>query len=146
MSGPAENEVRAEVRELLEAHWDQARGYCVPNPTTYPHLWLWDSCFHAVVWAGLNDQRAVTELTSTLAGQLAEGLVPHMRYGGEPPDTYLGPLEETSSLAQPPMFGHTIRVLQRCGMRVPEPTLTMARRGLHSRCAPGSPQTASRPA
>lgn len=131
MSGPAENEVRAEVRELLEAHWDQARGYCVPNPTTYPHLWLWDSCFHAVVWAGLNDQRAVTELTSTLAGQLAEGLVPHMRYGGEPPDTYLGPLEETSSLAQPPMFGHTIRVLQRCGMRVPEPTLRMARRGLH---------------
>ena len=122
--------VRAEVRALLEAHWDEERGYCVPNPTTYPHLWLWDSCFHAIVWAHLGDQRAVTELEATLAGQLPGGLVPHMRYGGEPPDTFLGPLRETSSLTQPPMFGHAIRVVQQCGMRVPHRTLEQARRGL----------------
>ena len=130
MAGPAENEVRAEVRELLEAHWDQGRGYCVPNPMVYPHLWLWDSCFHAVVWAHLDDPRAVTELTATLSGQLPGGLVPHMRYGGGPPDTFLGPLAETSSLAQPPMFGHAIRVIQRRGGSVPQPTLARARRGL----------------
>ena len=64
--------------------------------------------------------RAVTELASTLAGQLPGGLVPHMRYGGEAPDTFLGPLDATSSLAQPPMFSHTIRILQQCGMRAPE--------------------------
>ncbi|MEP6649666.1 MAG: hypothetical protein ABJA74_07090 [Lapillicoccus sp.] len=130
MSRPARDDVRAKVRELLEAHWDAERGYCVPNPTTYPHLWLWDSCFHAVVWAHLEDSRAVTELEATLAGQLPGGLVPHMRYGGGPPDTFLGPLAATSSLAQPPMFGHTIRVLLQCGMRVPDPTLAKARRGL----------------
>jgi hypothetical protein len=78
----------------------------------------------------LRDQRAVTELEATLAGQLPGGLVPHMRYGGEPPDTFLGPLDATSSLAQPPMFGHTIRVLQECGLRVPDRTLMQARRGL----------------
>ena len=130
MSRPDEDELRTEVRALLDAHWDRERGYCVPNPVTYPHLWLWDSCFHAVVWAHLGDERAVVELESTLAGQLSGGLVPHMRYGGEPPDTFLGPLEATSSLAQPPMFGHTIRVLQQSGMRVSDRTLAQARRGL----------------
>ena len=34
-------------------------GFCVPNATTYPWQWLWDSCFHAVVWAHLGDERAV---------------------------------------------------------------------------------------
>ena len=69
-----------DVLELLEAHWDPERGYCVPNPRTYPHLWLWDSCFHAVVWAHLGDTRAVQELAAVLEGQLPGGLVPHMRY------------------------------------------------------------------
>jgi hypothetical protein len=123
-------DVRRRVREMLESHWDQERGYCVPNPAVYPHLWLWDSCFHAVVWAHLGDGRAITELEATLTGQLADGLVPHMRYGGKPPDTFLGPLKATSSLAQPPMFGHSIRVLQRLGMAVPEWALARARPGL----------------
>jgi hypothetical protein len=130
MSRADDEQLRTEVRALLEAHWDEKRGYCVPNPTTYPHLWLWDSCFHAVVWAHLEDERAVVELESVLAGQLPGGLVPHMRYGGESPDTFLGPLKATSSLAQPPMFGHTIRVLQDCGMRVSDRTLAQARGGI----------------
>lgn len=125
-----DSDLQSEVRQLLEAHWDAERGYCVPNPSTYPHLWLWDSCFHAIVWAALHDSRAVTELGATLEGQLHDGLVPHMRYGGEPADTFLGPLEATSSLAQPPMFGHTVRVLQQRGVSVPVDTLARSRRGL----------------
>jgi hypothetical protein len=39
-----------EALGLLDEHWDTARGYCVPNPTVYPHVWLWDSCFHAITW------------------------------------------------------------------------------------------------
>jgi len=119
-----------DVLELLEAHWDPERGYCVPNPRTYPHLWLWDSCFHAVVWAHLGDARAVQELAAVLEGQLPGGLVPHMRYGAGGPDTWLGPLETTSSLAQPPMFGHVIRVLLDHGMAVPARPVARARRGL----------------
>ena len=118
------------VRALLEAHWDDARGFCVPNPTTYPHLWLWDSCFHAVIWARLDDPRAGAEFEAALAGQLAGGLVPHMRYGAEPPDVWLGPLPHTSSLAQPPMFGHAARVLASRGQRPSSQALERARRGL----------------
>jgi len=123
-------EVRDRVRQLLEENWDADRGYCVPNPDTYPHLWLWDSCFHALVWAALEDPRAVVELEATLAGQLRDGLVPHMRYGPAGPDTFLGPLAATSSLAQPPMFGHAVRVLRDRGFTLSDETLARARRGL----------------
>lgn len=118
------------VRALIEAHWDPQRGYCVPNPGTYPHLWLWDSCFHAVIWAHLGDARAVRELDAVLAGQLPSGLVPHMRYGPSAPDTWLGPLARTSSLTQPPMFGHAVRILRERGFAVSEETLHRARAGL----------------
>lgn len=114
----------------MEAHWDDDRGYCVPNPSTYPHLWLWDSCFHAIIWAHLGDARAVRELTAVLDGQLPDGLVPHMRYGGAPPDTWLGPLASSSSLAQPPMFAHAAKVLAHEGFTLPAAQLEKARRGL----------------
>jgi hypothetical protein len=114
----------------METHWDEDRGYCVPNPSTYPHLWLWDSCFHAIIWAHLGDGRAVRELTAVLDGQLPSGLVPHMRYGGVPPDTWLGPLAASSSLAQPPMFAHAAKVLARKGFSLHAKLLEEARRGL----------------
>ncbi|MPV36109.1 MGH1-like glycoside hydrolase domain-containing protein [Georgenia subflava] len=124
------DELRADVRALMEAHWDAERGYCVPNPDVYPHLWLWDSCFHAIIWSALGDDRAVLELRATLAGQLASGLVPHMRYGGQGPDTWLGPLADTSSLTQPPMFAHAARVLAAAGTEPDEELLGRARKGL----------------
>ena len=127
---PSDPEVRARGLALLERHWDDDRGFCVPNADTYPHLWLWDSCFHAIIWAHLGDARASRELAAVLAGQLPDGLVPHMRYGGAPPDTWLGPLPTTSSLAQPPMFGHAIKVLRARGIALPADTITRARRGL----------------
>lgn len=126
----SEADLRAHVRGLLEQNWDGDRGFCVPNPTTYPHLWLWDSCFHAVVWAHLGDERATQELDAVLEGQLPDGLVPHMRYGGTPPDAWLGPLTATSSLAQPPMFGHAIKVLEAFGMWPSAGTIARATRGL----------------
>ncbi len=46
---------------------DGAGGFCVPHATTYPWQWLWDSCFHAVVWAHLGDDRAAAELRSALS-------------------------------------------------------------------------------
>src|SRR5215207_10714491 len=122
--------VRAQVRRLMEAHWDEDLGFCVPNPSVYPHLWLWDSCFHAVVWTYLQDGRATRELDAVLEGQLPDGLVPHMRYGRQPPDAWLGPLRSTSSLAQPPMYGHAIKVLVEHGIDPAPAMLTRARRGL----------------
>lgn len=104
------------AREVLELHWRPEHGWTVPNAHTYPHLWLWDSAFHAIAWARLGDPRAVVELTSLLQGQIAGGLVPHMRYGPAGPDTYLGPLPDRSSITQPPMYGHAMATLTGAGI------------------------------
>lgn len=122
--------LREDVRALLDNHWDADRGWCVPNPQTYPHLWLWDSCFHAIVWAHLDDPRAATELAAVVAGRTAGGMVPHMRYGGGPPDTWLGPLTGSSSITQPPLYGHAARVLAGRGIAVPTGTIEGMRQAL----------------
>lgn len=119
-----------QARRLLEQHWCPTRGFSVPNAVTYPHLWLWDSCFHAIIWAHLGDSRALRELDAVLAGQLPGGLVPHMVYGEVPPDAWLGPHARTSSLAQPPMFGHAIKTLVAQGLRPSASTIARASRGL----------------
>lgn len=115
---------------MLEDHWTP-HGYCVPNPTTYPWLWLWDSCFHAVAWAALGDDRAVTELASSLAATDETGFVPHMRYVPEPDTaTDFWGRPGTSSITQPPMYGHAVAELERRGLPVPPEVVDRAARGL----------------
>ncbi|HZD64505.1 MAG TPA: hypothetical protein VE152_00235, partial [Acidimicrobiales bacterium] len=64
---------------------DQDLGCTLPHPVTYPHRWLWDSCFHAIAWAGFGRREAVVELASLLGSRLptvaGRGFVPHMVYG-----------------------------------------------------------------
>ncbi len=122
--------LRRRALDILHAHWRPDSGYCVPNPATYPHQWLWDSAFHAVAWARLGDDRGVAELSALLAGQLDGGMVPHMRYGPVPPTAWLGPLAGASSITQPPMFGHAVAELVRCGFAVPGDVVGRATRGL----------------
>ena len=122
------------ARRILGAAWrddGSGGGHCVPHPTTYPWQWLWDSCFHAVVWAHLGDQRAVTELRGALAGQDADGFVPHLQYGPGPhPHVGLWGRPRTSSITQPPMYGHAARVLVERGFALDDDVLLRARRGL----------------
>lgn len=122
--------LRQRALDILQAHWRPDVGYCVPNPATYPHQWLWDSAFHSVAWARLGDHRGVAELSSLVGGQLDCGMVPHMRYGPTPPSAWLGPLVSASSITQPPMFGHAIAELLRSGFEVPGDDLIRATRAL----------------
>ena len=47
--------------------------FAVPSPTTYPFQWFWDSCFHAIVRAHFDVERAKEELRSPLAWQRDDG-------------------------------------------------------------------------
>ena len=115
---------------MMEQAWREP-GFCVPNQATYPHQWLWDSCFHALVWASLGSDRGVTEVRSTLAKQHDDGFVPHMIYWTEPDAgrEFWG-RAETSIITQPPMYGHAIAELIRAGYDVPTALIERARRGL----------------
>lgn len=112
------DDVRRQASQLLEGAWDDHLGYSYPNPDVYPHLWLWDSCFHAIAWAALGDARAVQELEAVLVGQLPSGFVPHMRYAE--PSQYRGPLDDRSGYTQPPVYGHALAFISRRGLPVSE--------------------------
>ena len=124
-------DLSARARSVLDAHW-RPPGYCVPNATTYPWQWLWDSCFHAVCWAHLGrPDRAVSELTAALAHQAPDGFVPHMTYwdGDRRHAEFWGRIG-TSGLTQPPMYGHAVAELVRLGVDVPADLVARAGRGI----------------
>lgn len=102
--------LRAGALRVLTEHWDEARGHTYPNRRTYPHQWLWDSCFAAIAWRAVGaPDRGLRELTGVLSGQLDGGFVPHMRYAGT--GSGRGPRTDVSSFTQPPIYAHTARVL-----------------------------------
>lgn len=105
----------------MRAHW-QPEGYTVPNATVYPYAWLWDSCFHAVIWAALGDaDRAVTELVHVFRTQEPDGFVPHVDYERDPDAlrSFWG-RSGSSTITQPPVHAHAIAALRRAGIAVPD--------------------------
>ena len=133
MEGPAEfdrSAVRGAARAVLEAHW-VPEGYAVPNPATYPWQWLWDSCFHAVCWAELGDDRGLIELQTALSVQCEDGFVPHMNYVRNPGVAAdLWGRDGASSITQPPMYGHAVAELVRRGVDIDQETVAKAEDGL----------------
>ena len=126
-------DLKQRCQTVLEAAWRPEPGYCVPNQQTYPHQWLWDSCFHSVAWAALGDSRCLTEVQSALANQTSEGFVPHMTYWSEPEaGTPFWGRPMVSTITQPPMYGHALRVMGEVGFDVPVDLHRRARRGLDS--------------
>lgn len=120
--------VRAGASRVLEQAWQPALGYCRPHRRTYPHLWLWDSCFHSIAWSAFGDERAVIELAAVFEGQLANGFVPHMRYGRR---TYKrGPLPTVSSFTQPPVYVRAIASAHAAGLASSDELIDRATRAL----------------
>lgn len=118
------------VGRLMDEAWREP-GFCVPNQTVYPHQWLWDSCFHAVVWAALGDDRGLTEIASALETQDPDGFVPHMTYWLEPEAAVgLWGRPKASTITQPPMYGHALAVVADSGHQVPGDLIERAAGGL----------------
>ncbi|MEZ5227489.1 MAG: hypothetical protein R2710_12660 [Acidimicrobiales bacterium] len=68
------------------------RGILCAQRLGDPFQWLWDSCFHALVWAELDDPPSPDRVRSALADQdRAVGFVPHHLLGPpRPPRLVLG--------------------------------------------------------
>jgi len=116
----------------MESHW-QPEGYTVPHAASYPFAWLWDSCFHSVIWAALGDyDRAVQELAHVFRCQDdASGFVPHIDYQREPDhlQAFWG-RTECSTITQPPMYGHAVAQLRAHGIDVPSEIVERAVAGV----------------
>ena len=73
----------------------------------YANQYLWDSCFHAIIWRWIDPQKAQAELLSLVSRQVEEGpdagMIPHCNYwrnGGG----WLWSQPERSSLTHPPLI------------------------------------------
>lgn len=119
------------VLAVMDTAWVDL-GYTAPNTEVYPWLWLWDSCFHAIIWADLDrPDRARSELLRSLELQDEAGFVPHMGYQLNPEvPIELWGRSGSSSITQPPMYGHAIAALIRRGVDVPAALVEQARAGL----------------
>ncbi|MCY4632359.1 MAG: hypothetical protein OXE75_15975 [bacterium] len=127
-------ELRERVLAVLRRHWvdiPPGGGYTAPNRGRYPWQWLWDSCFCALIWAELGDDRGLDELAQVLGAADAAGCVPHMTYQLDPRHLvdFWG-RQGTSSITGPPMYGHALAELQRRGAHVPERLVAAAAAGL----------------
>jgi len=123
--------LRSAVAMMMERHW-QPHGYTAPNAEVYHWQWLWDSCFHALIWHELGQtDRALTELRSLFAPQDHTGFVPHMHYAGRPSASieFWG-RRGASSITQPPMYGHALAQLARAGVDIDDQLVDAARAGI----------------
>ena len=122
------------MHSVLRRHWvdvPPGGGYTAPNRVRYPWQWLWDSCFHALIWAELGDDRGLDELAQVLGAAGASGCVPHMTYQLDPRhhEEFWG-RRGASSITGPPMYGHALAELCRRGAHVPERLVAAAAEGL----------------
>lgn len=127
MADPA---VHDAVAAMMQAAWTEP-GFCVPNRDVYPHQWLWDSCFHAVIWTALDTSRALTEVDNTLARIGPTGFVPHMTYWTDPTaHIEMWGRSGSSSITQPPMWGLALSEIAAHGGCLNDDLLSRAARGL----------------
>ncbi len=94
-------------------------AFQMPSKHTYPHLWFWDSAFHALINRWLSDpQIAHDDLRTVVLQQLPDGMIPHEVY--LEPDTAWGNWPDgdgqASSITQLPIYAHaaweTYRITQ----------------------------------
>ena len=123
--------MRDAVERVLDDHW-VPEGYAAPHAGTYPWQWLWDSCFHVLVWQALGrTNRAQVELASLFGPQAPSGFVPHMNYVRRPGHhADLWGRDDASSVTQPPMYGHAVAELVRAGAPPPDEVVEAAVAGL----------------
>jgi glycogen debranching enzyme len=73
----------------------------------YANQFLWDSCFHAIIWRWIDPQKAQEELLSLVSRQVQggsdAGMIPHCNYWRND-GAWLWSQPERSSLTQPPLL------------------------------------------
>ncbi len=106
--------LKSAASRVLNEAWQSDVQYSYPNPTVYPHLWLWDSCFHCIAWAALGDRRASLELRAVFQKQFKNGFVPHMTYRDR--SIQRGPRQDVSCFTQPPVYALALACIEDNGL------------------------------
>ena len=97
-----------QIQGQLQANCRETNGhrYTLPSSNAYPYQWLWDSCFHALMWRHFDIEMAKDELRSLTVRQWENGMIPHMHYWKPHPTVMRVDWghDGTSALTQPPLL------------------------------------------
>lgn len=83
--------------------------YTCPSLVNYPHQWLWDSSFHAIVLTHFDVERAKREIETLLKSQKEDGFIPCVSIWKK-----RHPFEEffyTSKITQPPVIPISVETI-----------------------------------
>jgi hypothetical protein len=123
VDGPRDRRRGLAERALAVLRRNDAGSFTKPGPRVYPFQWNWDSAFVAIGLARADPERGRAEVRSLLAGQWADGMVPHIVFHGQPSDYSPGPelwgssgcpgapSVPTSGITQPPVLATAVRAL-----------------------------------
>lgn len=104
-------------RAILKSNQRTAKGfrYTVPSSSVYPYQWLWDSCFHAIIYTHFDIKYAKDEIRALLKSQWENGMMPHMIYWSKTKKHLIdwGVKDNTSSITQPPMIAYAVETIFR---------------------------------
>ncbi|MDD9716200.1 hypothetical protein PVW48_05555 [Dinoroseobacter sp. PD6] len=106
----------AEAERILRMN--DRGGYSVPTAGLYPYQWNWDSAFAALGYAMFDLPRGWRELEVLMAGQWADGMVPHIQFHNVDPSYFPGPdiwggvgPVPSSGISQPPIAATMARLI-----------------------------------
>ncbi len=96
--------------------------YSIPSPGRYQWQWFWDSCFHIIALAKLDNGMAVRELQTLLTAQRDDGFIGHITYWGRR-GAFLSALymqsrfgewrRRHSAMLQPPLLAQAVEAVYR---------------------------------
>ena len=122
------DELKDRARTVLEGNIVQNDEffYTCPSLGTYQHQWLWDSCFHAIVWSHFKPENAKKELLCLIKKQFDNGMISHMNYWKKASGLIprladwlfrrLWPEKDRSRITQPPVIAQAVTaVYERTG-------------------------------
>lgn len=69
-------DLTTETKRILEKNWNFKFKYTAPALPKYPHQWLWDSCFAAIINSKIDPQKAKEEIKTLLKSQDKNGFIP----------------------------------------------------------------------
>ncbi|MEL7091806.1 MAG: hypothetical protein AAFN94_08745 [Pseudomonadota bacterium] len=109
--------LRDEAMAILRAN--DRGGFTIPTHGLYPYQWNWDSAFTALGFATFDPDRAWAEVTSLLAGQWPDGMIPSILFRTEAQDYFPGPARwgptpgpiPSTGVSQPPVLATVVRKL-----------------------------------
>ncbi|MBN1227804.1 MAG: hypothetical protein JXA79_12485 [Deltaproteobacteria bacterium] len=106
--------VKEKVATLLQSNRYQEGMYRYTRisahkgaPPVYVNQWLWDSCFHAIIWRWIDLKMAEDELISLISRQVEEGpdkgMIPHTNYWVPDRENFWN-VSGRSEITQPPLI------------------------------------------